>query len=198
MAMDDVRSMAHVEKFSHLTIPMLWFEISLNELPLRLENRFSLYLNILPLVEKVGLYCSLALGAVLSIVAVTQVAIRTSKSLATQKYHQKFSRNLVYGPCEEKLVDRHMPKVEHVDETSSDDGGMSNVITRSQYELEEDDALSDIDYDDIDDESASSSTMSPVSSVSSLAGKSVWLRSQKSKPRTGFLNLITQKVVLEG
>lgn len=162
--MEDVRSMAHVEKFSHLTIPMLWFEISLNELPQRLEHRFSLYLNVLPLVERVGFYCSLALGLLLSIVAVTQVAIRTSKSLATQKYHQKFNRNLVYGPCEEKLVERHMPKAELVDETRSDDGGLSNVITRSQYELEEDDALSDIDYE-IDDESASSSSMPPVSSA---------------------------------
>lgn len=27
MAMKDVSSMAHVEKFSNLTIPMLWFEI---------------------------------------------------------------------------------------------------------------------------------------------------------------------------
>lgn len=169
--MEDVRSMAHVEKFSHLTIPMLWFEISLNELPLRLENRFSLYLNILPLVEKVGLYCSLVLGAILSILAVTQVAIRTSKSLSTQKYHQKFSRNQVYGPCEEKLVERHMPKVELLDETSSDDDRISNVITRSQYELEEDDALSDIDYDEIEDESASSSSMPAVSSASFFSGE---------------------------
>lgn len=191
--MDDVRSMAHVEKFSHLTIPMLWFEISLNELPQRLEDRFSLYLNVLPLVEQVGLYCSLALGALLSIIAVTQVAIRTSKSLTTQKYHQKFNRNLVYGPCEEKLVERHMPKVELVDETSSDDGGLSNVITRSQYELEDDDALSDIDYNEIDDESASSSSMPPVSSDFFREKSHTFDHNS-----TGSPHLVNRKVVLEG
>lgn len=173
MAMSDVRSMAHVEKFSHLTIPMLWFEIALDRLPDRLQKRFSLYLNILPVVEMVGLYGSFALGALLSIIAVTQVALRTSRSIATQRCHQKFSRNLasnaVYGPCEEKLIDLHqmknMPRVIKVDETNksdeeSNDGDCHDVITRNQYELEDDIALSDIEYTEIEEEDSASSSRS--------------------------------------
>jgi hypothetical protein len=158
--------MAHVEKFSHLTIPMLWFEIGLTELPERLEKRFSLYLNILPMVEKVVLYGCLALGGILSVIAVSQVALRTSKSISSQRCHQKFNRNLIYAPCEEKLIDEKskkppqaMTKLE--DEESNDSEG-ADVITRlDPYELEEDDALSDIDYSDIhqiDEESASTSS----------------------------------------
>lgn len=175
--MSDVRSMAHVEKFSHLTIPMLWFEIGLQELPDRLQKRFSLYLNILPLVEKAGLYGSLILGAILSIFAVSQVALRTSKSMASQRCHQKFNRNLVYSPCEEKLIDLHlmksMPQVIKVDEFSnksddeSNDNDCGNVISRNQYELEDDDAISDIDYNEIVDEESASSSSEPVCKLNS-------------------------------
>lgn len=169
--------MAHVEKFSHLTIPMLWFEISLNELPERLEKRFSLYLNILPIVEKVGLYGSLLLGAMLSIMAVSQVALRTSRSIASQRCHQKFNKNLVnnsvYNPCEEKLIDLHprspnqVIKVNELSKSDdeSSDGDCQNVITRSQsYELEDDDALSDIEYSEItgDDSESTSNSSVPV------------------------------------
>lgn len=175
--MSDVHTMAHVEKFSHLTIPMLWFEIGLQELPERLEKRFSLYLNILPVVEQSALYGSLALGALLSIFAVTQVALRTSKSIAAQRCHQKFNNNLtnnsVYNPCEEKLIDlnsttkvKNPPiQVIKVDELAKSDdesieGDGLNVITRDQYELEDDDALSDIDYNEINSENSSSSSVS--------------------------------------
>lgn len=163
--MSDVRTMAHVEKFSHLTIPMLWFEIGLKELPERLERRFSLYLNILPVVEQAALYGSLVLGGLLSVFAVFQVALRTSKSMAPQRCHQKFNSNLannsVYSPCEEKLIDLKSTKATNppsqvikVDEMF--EGDSLNVITRDQYELENDDALSDIDYNEINSEDSSS------------------------------------------
>lgn len=173
MAMSDVRSMAHVEKFSHLTIPMLWFEIKLERLPDRLQKRFSFYLNFLPLVEQAGLYGSFILGAILSIFAVTQVAVRTSKSFASQKCRQKFNNNIVnnsvYNPCEEKLINlrrtKKLPQMVRVDEISksedeTDDSNLSNVISRNQYELEDDDALSDIDYNEIQDEDESTSSLS--------------------------------------
>lgn len=177
--MSDVRTMAHVEKFSHLTIPMLWFEIGLKELPERLEKRFSLYLNILPVVEQAALYGSLVLGALFSVFAVFQVALRTSKSMAAQRCHQKFNSNLannsVYNPCEEKLIDLKSTKATNppsqvikVDEMSRLDdvlfeGDSLNVITRDQYELENDDALSDIDYNE--ENSEDSSSLSVVSVI---------------------------------
>lgn len=171
MAMSDVRSMAHVEKFSHLTIPMLWFEISLNELPERLQRRFSLYLNILPIVEKAGLYGSFLLGALLSIFAVSQVALRTSRTMASQRCHQKFNKNIVhnsiYNPCEEKKSKVAPAQVVKVNELSrsddeSNDGECLDMITRSQYELEDDDALSDIEYNETNDEGESSSNSSEL------------------------------------
>lgn len=170
MAMSDVRTMAHVEKFSHLTIPMLWFEIALMQLPDRLQQRFSLYLNIAPVVEQVALYGSLILGAFLTIYAVTQVAIRTSQSFASEKCRQKFNKNLVnnsvYNPCEEKLISRapkNLPQIKQVDEMcksddDTDENNPLNVISRDQYELEDDDALSDIDYNEIQDEDSQDST----------------------------------------
>lgn len=172
MAMSDVRSMAHVEKFSHLTIPMLWFEIGMEQLPDRLQKRFSLYLNILPTLQTVGLYGSFILGAIFSIMAVSRVALRTTKSMTSQRCHEKFSQNLhnnsVYNPCEEKLIDlkstKKLPQVIKVDESNKSDSDSndecSDVITRSQYELEDDDALSDIDYNEMDDESTSSCSVS--------------------------------------
>lgn len=200
--MSDVKSMAHVEKFSHLTIPMLWFEIGLQELPDRLQKRFSLYLNILPMVEKAGLYGSLILGAILSIFAVTQVALRTSKTIASQRCHQKFNRNLVYTPCEEKLIDLHqmkkMPQVIKVDEFNnksddeSNDNDCGNVISRNQYELEDDDAISDIDYNEIVDEESTSSSTEPVCkfifTLYPLKPSSNLLHSLKTLPKS-ILNL---------
>ncbi|XP_070501982.1 scavenger receptor class B member 1 [Chironomus tepperi] len=179
MAMSDVRNMAHVEKFSHLTIPMLWFEISMMELPKRLEDRFSLYLNILPVVEKVGLYGSLILGLALSIIAVTQVALRASKYVASpyhQKYHHNLVNNSVYNACEEKVSSRNhsvrnessqngnksTDDVDGEDDSKisddDDDAHCLNIIRRDdQYELENDDAISDIDYND-DGESSNGSS----------------------------------------
>lgn len=174
--MSDVRSMAHVEKFSHLTVPMLWFEIGMSHLPDRLQKRFSLYLNVLPVVEKAGLYGSLILGAFVTLYAVSRVAMRTSQTFASEKCRQKFNKNLVnnsvYNPCEEKLINlggaKNVPQIKHVDELSksedeTDESNLSNVISRNQYELEDDDALSDIEYNEIHDEEDSiSSSPEPV------------------------------------
>lgn len=135
----------------------------MKELPQRLENRFRLYLNILPVVEKVGLYGSLTLGLMLSIIAVSQVALRASKYVASpysQKYHKNLVSNSVYKACEEKVTDRRgsvpaemSPRSNDSDEVDFEEDDRSeeclNIIRREpQYELEEDDALSDIESND--------------------------------------------------
>lgn len=158
--------MAHVQKFSHLTIPMLWFEIALDELPDRLEKRFKLYLKILPLVEKVGLYGSFILGGILSIFAVFRVALRTSRTITGQQRGRNMTtNNSVYQPCEEKLMDNNHSQRSKPDDDNRrhDDDQLDdknkfetfNVITRDQFELEDDDALSDIDYKEVEEESTS-------------------------------------------
>lgn len=170
--MSDVRTMAHVDKFSHLTIPMLWFEIGLQELPDRLERRFSLYLNYLPLLEKAGKYGSLILGAFLLVCSVAQVALKTSKSITAQRCHQKFNNNLasnsVYNPCEEKLIDlkptkskSQVIKVDELNKSEEEFEGL-NVITRDSFELEDDDALSDIEYTESSSEDSASTSVSVI------------------------------------
>jgi hypothetical protein len=164
------------------------FEIALMDLPERLENRFSLYLNILPLLEKTGLYGSLSLGLLLSIIAVTRVALRASRSMTSQQCHEKYGRNLlnnsVYNACEEKLSKEMHSTVNEMrnnassnddeyddddddDENKSNSGDCFNIIRRDDdYELENDDALSDIDYNEIaDDEEESMSNSSSTEQV---------------------------------
>ncbi|CRL06508.1 CLUMA_CG019609, isoform A [Clunio marinus] len=180
LVMSDVRTMAHVEKFSHLTIPMLWFEFALDTLPERLENRFGLYLNVLPIVEKAGMLSLFLLGALFAITAVSRVALKTSKSITSENSYKKFNRNLinnsVYNPCEVKLIELKSKKqmannVTKINERTKPDDDDSceedslNVITRSQYELEDDDAISDIEYNEINEEGESTSSSSEATDI---------------------------------
>lgn len=159
------------------------------ELPKRLENRFSLYLNILPMLEKAGLYGSLTLGLLLSIIAVTQVALRASRSIASQQqYNRNLMNNSVYNACEEKLTSKCNAaaiecKKQKCGDYDDDRGNKSsdeddeeheclNIIRRAdadrsiQYELENDDALSDIDYNEINDEEEEEDESSSTNSSS--------------------------------
>lgn len=129
----------------------------MQELPHRLERRFKFYLNFLPVVEKVGLYGSLSMGLLLSIIAVTRVAFRASKSFTSQQYNHNLVNNSVYNPCERKMskqeeaLSSNDNSEEYEDDT--DDRECLNVIRREdEYELENDDALSDIEYNEINDE----------------------------------------------
>lgn len=179
--MKDVSTIAHVDKrFSNLVIPMLWFEIAMENIPDQLQKRFNLYLNILPMVEKSGLYGSFLIGLILSIIAVTRVAIRVSSSLTSTQKNQKYGNNLtqnqIYNACEEKLMDGesgfkitkdtfklnkdnisnntdsgisrnlHGEDGDDEDDYDSDDGRCMNIIKRCEFELENDDALSDLEY----------------------------------------------------
>lgn len=150
----------------------------MKELPKRLEDRFGLYLNILPVVESVGLYGSLTLGLILSVIAVTQVALRASKYVASpynQKYHHNLASNSVYNACEEKVTGKQNSapndsSTRSTDEMDDEEGNRNsdddeyateclNIIRRDdQYELEDDDALSDNDiaYNDDDDSNSTS------------------------------------------
>ncbi|KAK5638443.1 hypothetical protein RI129_012738 [Pyrocoelia pectoralis] len=65
MVLGNLESMAHVEQFSHMTLPLLWTETRLFGLPDSLQSRFRLYLNVLPIVETVSMYASFVLGTFL-------------------------------------------------------------------------------------------------------------------------------------
>lgn len=127
------------------------------ELPPRLERRFGFYLNFLRIAEKVGLYGSLSIGLLLSVYAVSRVAHNASKSYASQQY----KNSSVYNPCEVSKLSRQneasMPNNDY------EDGAREclNIIRReNDYELENDDALSDIEYNETNDEEESTASSS--------------------------------------
>lgn len=142
-------------------------------LPEALKNRFTLYLNILPVLEKIGLYGCFICGMILTIVAITRVALRLSTTLTASKNissnHHKYNSNLknnaIYNACEtqEKLMSGEeckpiisKSKFKHHDTNEPEE---MLTIGRCDFDLENEAALSDIDYDEenISDQSSTNS-----------------------------------------
>lgn len=125
MAMHDVSNMAHVERFSHIVMPMLWFEITMPGLPQDLENRFIFYLNILPWIVQISRCASFILGVLLLAWAVVRASLQLKKNLErTHNVHQHVNSggNKTYVPCEVRITnDSEMQRIleqdEEVDET---------------------------------------------------------------------------------
>ncbi|KAL0131544.1 hypothetical protein PUN28_002827 [Cardiocondyla obscurior] len=83
MALQDIEHMARVEKFPHLTLPMLWFEIGMYKLPTNMHLRFWFYLNFMPTTEEVVMYLLLLSGTILLIWSVARIlSLGTKKSSA--------------------------------------------------------------------------------------------------------------------
>ncbi|XP_023158609.1 scavenger receptor class B member 1 isoform X2 [Ceratitis capitata] len=132
MHFDDLSTFRQVSRFSHLTVPMLWFDIMMPELPESLDSRFNFYLNILPYLDILGYWGSLALGVALLVYAVTRATLRMSNiaqmnQISDGKYNKvNILRGVsnvhdVYKPCEMKLL--------HQNEKSPQ-MHESNIITR--------------------------------------------------------------------
>uniref|UniRef100_A0A1I8N7B3 CD36 family protein n=1 Tax=Musca domestica TaxID=7370 RepID=A0A1I8N7B3_MUSDO len=109
----DMSAYGRVKRFSHLTVPMLWFEITLPELPDSLDSRFNFYLNILPYIEPLGFWSGIIVGLALLVYAVTRATMRlTTLSKKGQTLEVNYARanilqvaaNGVYNPCEMKLL----------------------------------------------------------------------------------------------
>lgn len=170
MAFNDISMMHNVEQFSNLVVPMVWFDIVSNlqilldikdnlifshlhpknmiELPVSLQNRFNLYLNILPIGERVLLWGSLACGILLLLIAVTRASMRLSKAITPSHKISKqpsvhgystVKMGSIYRPCEQQLIERKcdMPSeeqpqcgednymLEPLDEDEESDSGQS-------------------------------------------------------------------------
>ncbi|XP_049317422.1 scavenger receptor class B member 1 isoform X1 [Bactrocera dorsalis] len=135
MHFDDLSAFRQVSRFSHLTVPMLWFDIMMPELPEALDTRFNFYLNILPYLDILGYWGSLLLGIALLLYAVTRATLRMSNLTQMNNISDgKYSKanilrgvtntvhcNDVYKPCEMKLLHQH----EKHQQTLED-----NIITR--------------------------------------------------------------------
>ncbi|XP_028172674.1 lysosome membrane protein 2-like [Ostrinia furnacalis] len=94
MALDDISSIKNAERFSNMYLPLLWFDIRMYSLTPSLEDRFKLYLNILPVVEKVSMYLLFATGVCLIL---TTVYILTFKVMFKTFDQKKKQRNIVIG-----------------------------------------------------------------------------------------------------
>ncbi|XP_069684657.1 scavenger receptor class B member 1-like isoform X2 [Periplaneta americana] len=63
MALGDLSGTPRAAKFSNMVLPMLWTEFRMSNLPEDLNNRFILYLNILPVAEQIIMYVLFLAGA---------------------------------------------------------------------------------------------------------------------------------------
>ncbi|XP_029158787.1 uncharacterized protein LOC114931043 [Nylanderia fulva] len=73
MALQDIGHMARTEKFSDMTLPLLWFEIGMYDLPNSMFIRFWIYLNVLVTMEKLAMYLLFSSGVMLLIWCVVRI-----------------------------------------------------------------------------------------------------------------------------
>lgn len=104
MALGSISSITNTERFSNMYLPMLWFDIRMYALPPSLEQRFKLYLNILPIVEQAAMYIMFITGAVLVITTIYILSFNVMfKNFEKNKdaWLEKAKLNDgVYAPCE--------------------------------------------------------------------------------------------------
>lgn len=85
MALRDITSIAHVDKFANMVLPLLWAEFRMYGLPDSLRMRLQLYLHILPLVTDVLMYTCLIGGffiLIYSVYRLTQLKNNTKRRQA--------------------------------------------------------------------------------------------------------------------
>ncbi|KAJ6648620.1 Scavenger receptor class B member 1 [Pseudolycoriella hygida] len=151
MAMRDVNNMAHVERFSNLVVPMLWFEITMPQLPESLENRFNLYLNILPVVDSIGQLVCFIVGLCLLTIAIVKASMSLSRSMQlNHKISQKYPNMQNYMGTETKVY-------EMSEQCVIENDGLCEIGLNEEnnYMLEEEPALSEDDEIDSDTKSLS-------------------------------------------
>ncbi|CAH2211079.1 jg12319 [Pararge aegeria aegeria] len=121
MALGDISNIRHTEKFSHMYLPLLWFDIRMYTLPPSLEFKFKFYLNILPVVEQCWMYISFIAGTILILITSYILTFKVMfKSYPKKNHNISFRPNLwmerekkdkvdtrgdIYAPCEVPLSD---------------------------------------------------------------------------------------------
>ncbi|XP_014213867.1 protein peste-like, partial [Copidosoma floridanum] len=81
IALQDISTIEHVEGFSNLVLPLLWFEIGMHEMPLLLHARFLFYLNILPCLQDIITYGSFLAGVVCLVWSIIKILTYKPKDL---------------------------------------------------------------------------------------------------------------------
>ncbi|XP_033223923.1 scavenger receptor class B member 1-like [Belonocnema kinseyi] len=88
MALQDISSISHVDGFSDIILPLLWFEIGMYELPESLNNRFRLYLNILPLVQDIAIYSLFVGGAIFLLCSIGKILLQPAKGSNSKQWSE--------------------------------------------------------------------------------------------------------------
>lgn len=87
MALQDISAISHVDGFSDLILPLLWFEIGMYRLPDSMNNRFKLYLNYLPLVQDFGIYSLFVGGAIILVWSIVKILLhQTEESSSSSQW----------------------------------------------------------------------------------------------------------------
>ncbi|XP_045508630.1 scavenger receptor class B member 1-like isoform X1 [Colias croceus] len=106
MALGDITSIKNSEKFANMYLPLLWFDIRMHNLPPSMEMRFKMYLNILPVVERVIMYLTFISGAILIFVTIYILTFKIMfKSYKKNWSDEKRNMKDIYAPCEIPLND---------------------------------------------------------------------------------------------
>ncbi|KOB64394.1 Uncharacterized protein OBRU01_24345, partial [Operophtera brumata] len=103
MALGDISSINNCERFANMYLPMLWFDIRMYGLPPSMEQRFQLYLNILPVVEQAIMYFAFLTGSLLTLVTIYILTFKIMfKSIKHKDLWSDNNQNNmdVYVPCE--------------------------------------------------------------------------------------------------
>lgn len=121
-------------------------------LPESLENRFNLYLNILPVVDSVGQLLCLIVGICLLTVGIVTASMRFSKSIQSNNKSQNYA-NIQHYPGSGDARDCEM-----TEKCFIENGGTCDEINLNEeqnYMLEDEPALSEDDEMDSDTKSLS-------------------------------------------
>lgn len=75
MVLGDLNGITRAAKFSNMVLPMLWTEFRMAKLPDDLCNRFILYLQVMPVVEKVIMYIFFCVGVMLLLGSISRILL---------------------------------------------------------------------------------------------------------------------------
>ncbi|XP_072948525.1 scavenger receptor class B member 1-like [Epargyreus clarus] len=123
MALGDIAAIKNTARFADMYLPMLWFDIRMYQLPSGMEQRFKMYLNILPLVERAAMYISFMVGTILILVTIyiltfkimfkscngqkTQCNMNFRSNMWIEKekntQNKRSNKDSIYAPCEVPL-----------------------------------------------------------------------------------------------
>ncbi|XP_018358894.1 PREDICTED: scavenger receptor class B member 1-like isoform X3 [Trachymyrmex cornetzi] len=109
MVLQNIGHMARVEKFPHMTIPLLWFEIGMYGLPLNMSLRFWFYLNFMPILTEVSMYLLFLSGAVLLVWCIMRILFHQTKKSSSEWLEMERKRRKAQT---DKQID---PKVKDID-----------------------------------------------------------------------------------